>query len=30
MEGAHVRLEPVAERHEAEMREALNCSPEIW
>jgi len=30
MEGDHVRLEPVTEAHREEMREVLDCSPEIW
>jgi len=30
LEGEHVRLEPVAEEHREELREALNVSPEIW
>ena len=30
LEGAKVRLEPVGAEHEAEMRAALDCSPEIW
>ena len=30
LEGEHVRLEPAAEHHRDELREALHCSPDIW
>lgn len=30
LEGDHVRLEPVTEAHQEEMRKALDCDPDNW